>query len=96
MSHTPLPWRLATVDREENLVLETDHAIVATVEWISPEETRANGELIARAVSCHDELLAACKAALTDLESYGYAEVIDDPAYAIAQQLKAAIAKAAR
>ena len=94
---TPRPWKVGT--RNPGRVM-TDFKVIAQTDFIDEShptsEHEANARLIVRAVNAHDELLAACKLALTFSR-----EGCPDPGCLVCQQhdaetaqLKAAIALA--
>lgn len=60
--HTPLPWSCES-DKDTIYSLKAG-ASVAQPFGESTEERAANAALIVRAVNCHQELVAACLAAL--------------------------------
>lgn len=104
--HTPLPWKLVTLDLsdEESVFLPvglvsavTGATVVAYNGGFAPdnrcwngEEIKGNADLVLRAVNSHEALLEACKAALDVLLFTADRET----QLQVADQLSAAIAKA--
>lgn len=56
--HTKLPWHAANVH-----IFSPKNELIASIHG-----SRANQEFIVRACNSHDELLAACRAALSQLK----------------------------
>ena len=81
--HTPLPYMdvdgtTANMTDEWHEIVSPDGRVIATLEqephchpeaapWTA-EEVRANANFIAGACNCHDDLLAACEAALSHVQ----------------------------
>lgn len=93
--HSPTPW---TLDGEH--IFDDILAHVATVDFSDDDEPtitgrgtlpagtgRNNADFIVRAVNCHDDLLAACRAAFDELASLNDNQDLID-------QLDSAITKA--
>jgi hypothetical protein len=76
--HTPTPWQYQWVRWMNDVDLKiVDHKtgrVLAILNKPTPfltvDEQEANAEFIVRAVNAHDELVAALKQALTDIEFY--------------------------
>lgn len=92
MKHTPTPWRTVAGYGGINVIGANEYgvALVHQLVGLNAPQTEANAEFIVRAVNCHDELLAACKAALGSFEKYE-TQFTSHPLFG---ELRAAIAKA--
>ena len=89
--HTPGPWKVIGKDKTEiGALLGTPEAIVIADTRFFQEPTNPRERADARLIAAAPDLLAACEAALDNIP-YVAAVQWD---YDLAQQLKAAIAKA--
>jgi hypothetical protein len=107
-THTATPWAYFKNDPTHNrnyTITDNPQAtaqgigvgtvVVANIPPISTtDHHEANAAFIVTACNAHHDLLEACKLALSEFEAYEYSESIDDPAWPVIQQLRAAIAKA--
>lgn len=105
--HTPVPWKFGPgygkrpaweqIQSSGGVGIATIHQCIPTIIGLttprSNSEAEANGRLILAAVNSHDDLLAACRAALAQIDPCD--DLSDDePDYATAQILKSAISRA--
>lgn len=99
MSHTPLPWGFTY--REAQTAAEPPSCgLLVGPPFIAQKDAvgflrRADLEFIWRAVNCHEDLVAACEAALEALSMYGlaYGDEQFEPVE-LKEKLTAALAKA--
>jgi hypothetical protein len=113
VEHTPGPWKAYKNEEKQFINIfansEKDGKIADRVAYVLGVEypdtidrkAEANAAFIVRACNCHDELLAACKAALVFINNgvaLGYIRMPDpdtpDTAHNTPIMLRAAIAKA--
>ena len=96
--HTEGPWTYRNGSR-----IYLDGIEVAQISFTAGhlKESREQARFIAAACNCHDELLAACKAAAIFIRNgvdLGFIrmpdEEVPDPAHLVPEMLEAAIAKA--
>lgn len=100
--HTPTPWRVRDNGKAYffDIVSETDEEVVRQFEEPCSGEggipLRADAEFIVRACNCHDDLLAALRRQLANIERWLDSGVVATPkeSKSIYEQMKAAVAKA--
>ncbi len=92
-THTPLPWEVGERIGDGSPVVTYQARDIATVENYYGDG-EANAELIVRAVNAHDDLLAACKALMKQIEDHDPAGCIEGKPYDRLAQARAAIRKA--
>jgi hypothetical protein len=85
--HTPGPWRYDPYEGSYQSAIIGECYQIATVSY--DDWDHSNAAFIVRAVNAHDDLLAACKAALSLTENRGNLQFMECTA-----TLRAAIAKA--
>lgn len=87
-THTPTPWRSRSGGNRNKFFVEQSgnaEVVICTIDAsVAIGKNEANADFIALAVNSHDELLAACKAALLD----------ESTAHDVAELCRKAIAKA--
>ncbi len=72
-NHTPLPWRVDGVCLDctpVSIWSGRSGALAHVYDFPDPATKNANAEFIVKAVNCHADLLAACKAVLADRENH--------------------------
>lgn len=88
MTHSPLPWKVEYSKRNQDEVIgiySEDECIVETDSgFYNPKKTDA--EFIVKAVNMHDELVWACKKAISLANQMGY-DILEE-------RLEAVLAKA--
>lgn len=87
MSHTRRPW---TYDAESGNVYGIGCRVAKLNIHLLSGETHGNGELIVRAVNCHDEMLSALQCAIDFMEGEDLDELHGD----LGEVIRAAIANA--
>jgi hypothetical protein len=97
-THTPGPWRLASVDDGDELRVLVRNGFttpIATFHRHGPGNGQGNAAFALRAANCHDDLLAACEAAQSWIADF-HADARDwpDNMDALSAKLRAAIEKA--
>ena len=93
MTHTPLPWHQ---HQDYASVRDATGRCVADCGSRSAKIAQEATRLIVRAVNCHDELLAACREAMSWLREYHtqMGSPMDEGVFGLTDQLEDAIAKA--
>ena len=66
--HTDLPWKLEECDLHEEKHIDIRMVDADFLVACISDITKANAEYIVRACNSHDDLLAACKAMITDFD----------------------------
>lgn len=76
MKHTALPWHMELENYEDGIDImlynkhNNDLATLHSGYYFTLEEAKANAEFIVRACNCHEELLEACKLAVSCMAGY--------------------------